>query len=224
MVAIYPSAVKTFQYRQDYTELVEAADINVAYDELGAVETVLGVNPQSDLIDGKTSSWTTVGQRISAVSKGVSKPFCNVSSNNFTIAYNTITTVSWTSKTWDTHKMATGTNLTCPRSGVYCFDAYIRWHKDNQANDNQQPVFDRNGKLEIALQIVDTGAYSTAQTGFFPIGYQKATRQSTSTTIPWQAGQKMVVTVSQSCLSTPITGTVICSATYHRDPPTLNNL
>lgn len=224
MVAIYPAGLKSFQYRQDYTELVEAADVNVSYDEINAIETILGVNPQSDIIDGKVNTWSTVGNRISAVRQGVSKPYCNVSSNNFLVSYNTGQQISWTSKTWDTHNMASGVTLTCPRSGVYSFDAYIRWHKDGMANDSQQPIFDRNGKLEIALQVEGSGAYTVAQTGFFPIGYQKATRQSASMTIPWEFGQKMVMSVTQSCLSTPITATALCSALYHRDPPTLNNL
>lgn len=226
MVAVYPAAVKTFAYRQDYTELVEAADVNVSYDEIAATQTILGVNPNKDTIDGAVNSWSTVGSRISAVRAGVSKPFCNVTASNVLVHYNVPLHPSFTSKTMDSHKMWNGgTNLICPRSGIYTFDFYVRWHKDGMSADNQQPVFNRNGKLEISLQPVNGNAYTMAQTGYFPTGYQKATRQSCSITMPWTKGVPVFTTLYQDVITTPtIIATAICSITYQRDPQTTNNL
>lgn len=225
MVAVYPSAVKTFAYRQDYTELVDAADVNVSYDEIRAIQTTLGVNPQKDLIDNKTNSWSTVGARISAVREGVSKPYVYASCHNFQIPYNGSVHPTWTSVQWDTHGMATGgANLTCKRSGVYTFDIYIRWHADNLPDDNQQPVFNRNGELEISISAVGSNANTVNQGGFYPIGWQRSTHQAASITAPWTIGSSVQMLCYQSCLTTPITATAICAITYHRDPPTLNNL
>ena len=226
MVAVYPNAIKTFAYRQDYTELVDAADVNVSYDEIGAIQKTLGVLPNTDTIDGKVNTWPTVSNRISAVREGVSKPYCNVQAHNFSVPYGPAgLNVSWTNTTWDTHKMwAGGTQLICPRSGVYSFDIYIRWHPDNLPDDNQQPVFNRNGGLLIAARstnisgdLVDTG-------GFYPIGWQRSTHQSASITLPWVKGDAVVMYVNQSCLTSPIVSSAYMSITYHRDPPTTNNL
>lgn len=226
MVAVYPTNVKTFSYRQDFTQIVEAGDVNVAYDEIAALETTLGTNPQWDTIDGVVNKWSTVGARISAVRKGVSKPFVNVSAHNFTVAYGSGKHyVSWTNKSWDTHGMWTGGSyLTCKRSGVYTFDIYMRWHADNNSGDSGQPVFNRNGALEISLTPVGGTGDMVHQDGFYPIGWQKSTHQAASITMPWTAGQSVQMWVNQTSLTTPITATAFCSITYHRDAPTTNNL
>jgi hypothetical protein len=225
MVAVFPNAIKTFSYRQDYTDLVDAADVNVSYDEINAVQKNLGVLANTDVIDGATNTWSTVGKRISAVREGVSKPFCNVQAHNVSIPYGVQTTPSFTSKTWDTHGMWNGsTQLVCPRSGVYSFEVYIRWHPDNLPDDNQQPVFNHNGELFIALNSTGIGGNMTNQGGFFPIGWQKSTHQSASMTLPWIKGDAITAIAFQSCLSAPIVSTIYVSITYHRDPPTTNNL
>jgi hypothetical protein len=120
--------------------------------------------------------------------------------------------------------MGTGGQLICPRTGVYTFDIYIRWHADNTPNDNQQPVFNRNGELNISISAVNTNYNIVAQGGFFPIGWQKSTHQSASMTAPWAKGQAVTMLLQQTCLTTPITATAVCAITYHRDPPTTNNL
>lgn len=225
MVAVYPNALKTFAYRQDFTQLVDAADVNVSYDEIGALQKTLGVLPNTDTIDGAVNTWPTVGARISAVREGVTKPYVNVSANNISVPYNTTVIPTWTSTTWNTHNIFQGgTNLICPRTGVYTFDIYIRWHQDGMSGDSQQPVFNRNGKLEIAIQPVNGNAFLTSQTGFFPIGYQKATRQSASINMPWIKGTPVIMMATQQCFTSPLVATALCSITYHRDAPTQGNL
>jgi hypothetical protein len=225
MSAVYPNAIKVFSPRVDYTELVDAADVNVSYTEINAIQQTLGVLPNTDTIDGKLNTWSTVGNRISAVNKGVSKPFCNVYASNFSVPYAEGINPSFTNKGWDTHGMWTGdTQLVCPRSGVYSFDAYIRWHPDNLSADNQQPVFNRNGELLLAVRTVNVTGDLVDQGGFFPIGWQRSTHQAASITLPWFQGNAVELFVYQSCLTSPIVSTAFLSITYHRDPPTTNNL
>ena len=226
MPAIYPSAVKTFNYRKDYTQIVDASDVNTAYDEITATEVTLGVNPQTQIIDGNLSAWPDVSTRISSVLYGVSKPYCNPGSHNFAVPYGLYTPVSWTEAPWDTHGMTSGTTITCKRDGVYSLNFYVRWHKDGQAFDNQQPVFNRNGKLEISLLIEGSGEYAVAQTGFFPIGYQATTRQTAGCPdVPLLAGQTIQAALYQTTLfGAPITASAFCTVMYQRSAPTTNNL
>jgi hypothetical protein len=225
MVAIYPAAIKKFNYRTDFTNIVDAADVNVLYDEVTALENTLGPNPMWDTIDGKVNKWSSVSNRITAVRQGVSKPYVNAHLHNVVVPYNQSKTMNWSAVTWDTHGMFTGgPNLTCPRTGVYRFDIYIRWHADNLPADNQQPAFDRSGALGIkALQagqnweIVDT-------IGFFPQGWQRSNHQAASLTFPWTKGVSVNMQAYQNCLTTGITATAFMSITYERDAPTVNNL
>ena len=53
MAAVYPTAVKSFKSRQNYTMIVDAGDVNQAYDEITALQTVLGAMPHQDTIDGQ---------------------------------------------------------------------------------------------------------------------------------------------------------------------------
>lgn len=223
MVAVYPSAIKTFAYRQDFTELVEAADVNVAYEEIRALQTTLGVNPNKEIIDGKQYSWTDVNSRIASVRTGLANPFVSVAAHNFEIAYAAEdAAVSWTNRTMDTnHMWGGGSAVTCPRSGVYNFEIFMRWRQDNLPHDNQQPVFNRNGELKIGLTAVGSAPYLVAESGFYPIGWQKATYQSASITAPWTKGTGVKMYVRQDCYTTNLIGTAFCAITYLRDPPGL---
>jgi hypothetical protein len=221
MVAIYPNAVKKFSNRVDYTELVEAADVNVAYDEISATQNILGVLPNTDTIDGQLASWPTVSSRITSVRQGKSKPYANVWANNIVVGYNTSVPIQWTSKTWDTHNMwGGGPTLTCTRSGVYTFDIYIRWHADNQPADSQQTPFNRAGGLGIrALPAGGTYEY-VDDLRYFPQGWQRSNHQSASITLPWTQGTTIEMIAVQNVLTTGITATAMMAVTYHRDPPT----
>lgn len=228
MVAVYPSATKKFAYRQDFTNIVDAADVNVLYDEVTAVENVLGTNPNWDNIDGKVNKWSTVGARISAVREGVSNPYVNVQSHNFVVPFQvsqTFQTITWTSKTWDTHSMWTGgPYVTCPRTGVYTFDCYIRWHSDALSADNQQTPYNRSGKLSTIIRVANGSADLVHDDRFYPAGWQAGTHMSSSITLPWTKGQQAYMVCAQSTLTTGITATANMCITYHRDGPTLNNL
>jgi len=223
MVAVYPSAVKKFTYRQDFTELVEAADVNVSYDEIQAVQNTLGINPNKETIDNRSYSWSDVSTRISSVRQGLANPFVSVAAHNFEIAYaGDDAPVTWTTRSMDTSQMwGGGATITCPRSGVYTFDIFMRWRSDSLPHDNEQPVFNRNGELKIGLTAIGSAPYLVAQAGFFPIGWQKAAYQSASFTAPWTKGTGVRMYVRQDCYTSPLVGSAFCSVTYHRDPPAL---
>lgn len=225
MTAIYPAAIKKFAYRQDFTNIVDAADVNVLYDEVTAIENTLGPNPSWDTIDGTTVKWNTVSNRILAVREGTTIPYVNARAHNVVVPFNSQLTMNWTSVTWDTHHMFTGgANLTCPRTGVYTFDIYIRWHADNKPADNQQPAFDRSGALGIKCFPPNGGAEIVDQIGFFPQGWQRSNHQAASINMPWVKGQTVQMAAYQNCLTAGISATAMMNITFQRIQPTTNNM
>lgn len=223
MVAVYPSAIKKFAYRQDFTELVEAADVNVSYDEITALQTTLGVKPNQEVVDGTNYSWTDVSSRIASVRQGLANPFVSVAAHNFEIAYAVDDApVTWITRTMDTNHMWNGgPTIVCPRSGVYTFEIFMRWRPDNLPHDNEQPIFNRNGELKIGLTPIGSAPYMVAESDFYPIGWQKASYQAASFTAPWSKGNGVRMYVRQDCYTSPLVGSAFCSVTYHRDPPGL---
>lgn len=81
MAARYPSAAMQFDYRQNVTDLIQAQDVNVLYDEAIAVGTVLGLTPNvsdtwgSGSFVSTTTSWTTVKARLQNIEYGVFTAF-----------------------------------------------------------------------------------------------------------------------------------------------------
>lgn len=225
MVAVYPAGIKKFAYRTDFTNIVDAADVNVLYDEVTAVENILGPQPSWDNIDGVVNKWSTVSNRIAAVRQGVSKPYAHVEAHNVNIPFNNNSPFTWNYKTWDTHKMWNGgVSLVCPRTGVYTFDIYIRWHADNLPGDSQQPAFDRSGALGIKCLPVGANYELVDHIGYFPQGWQRSNHQAASITLPWTKGVAVEMVAYQNVLTTGLTVTAEMSITYHRDGPTTNNM
>lgn len=67
MAAIYPVAVRSFVPKMDYSELVDAQDVNALQDEVGAIEQTLGVSPHVYAPVGAASTrYKTVGARLDA--------------------------------------------------------------------------------------------------------------------------------------------------------------
>ena len=58
MSASYPSKVKSFPTRVNYTEVIDASHPNTLQEEVVAIETTLGVNPQG--------AYSTVNERLLA--------------------------------------------------------------------------------------------------------------------------------------------------------------
>jgi hypothetical protein len=220
MVAVYPAAIKNFAYRQDYTELVEAADVNVSYDEIRAVQSTLGTNPQQETIDGKLTKYKDVSTRISAARKGSSIPYVGVSAHDVHVPFNNDLIPSWNSKLFDTNNMINGSSLICPRDGIYHFNFYIRWHKDSITNASLLPTFDRSGKLQIEAFQSGSSAFLTCQTDWFPQGFQDFARQSASMIYPWYKGNAVKVHAYQSCYKAgTLTATIYANIAYIRDIP-----
>lgn len=81
MSAVYPSAIKTFNRRRDLLDIIQAVDINQAYDEITALQTVLGTfltsKPAAWSSGSFTtpSSWPTFRERIENIEAGVFSAF-----------------------------------------------------------------------------------------------------------------------------------------------------
>jgi hypothetical protein len=72
VTASYPTIVRKFTPRVDGTEFVMAADVNGAYDEITAVESTLGANPQVyHPASGAPVSYSTVGSRLDQVQQNL---------------------------------------------------------------------------------------------------------------------------------------------------------
>lgn len=75
MAASYPASQKTFTRKIDLTSVVQAADVNEAYDEIQSIESTVGLTPDtvstySGTPDFSTpKSWGTVSARISNIEK-----------------------------------------------------------------------------------------------------------------------------------------------------------
>lgn len=226
MAAVYPTAVKSFSQRQNYTQIVDAGDVNQAYDEVTALQTTLGIMPQSDLIDGQTKSWPTVKDRISAVRKGVSNPMVRVTASDFKVPYNKVIHPSFTSKQVDTHGMWTTSNaITCQRTGWYTVTAYARWHKDDATSIAKLPTYDRSGKVEIAFAPPNSTGMHGGQTTYYPNGWRDFNRDTCSIFMYWVKGTPLQLYVLQKVQTKgTFWATAWFTAVYHRDPATTNNL
>ncbi len=226
MAAVYPTAIKSFKSRQNYTMIVDAGDVNQAYDEIQALQTVLGAMPHQDTLDGQTKTWSNVKTSIASARRGLTDPICRVTATNFRVPFNDDTFPVFTSKQVDTHGMwQGGPNLVCPRTGWYHIAGYIRWHKDGANLAAQTQEYDRSGKSQIGICKSTDTVFLTGQTSFYPKGWQDLTRADTSGFIYWTKGSAIRLNVYQAVLRRErMWATAWLTAAYHRDPPTANNM
>lgn len=80
MPASYPASIKTFTKKRDLLDIVLAADINLVYDEVTAIEQKLGTYPGtntgwSGTFDQVTLVWPTVRERIQNIEYGLFTAF-----------------------------------------------------------------------------------------------------------------------------------------------------
>ena len=81
MTASYPASVKTFTRKRDLLDIVLAADINLVYDEVTAMQTVMGTFPAVNLgwdsgtFDQSTLTWPNVRARIQNIEYGLFQAF-----------------------------------------------------------------------------------------------------------------------------------------------------
>ena len=77
MPAVYPTTKVSFTRKVDLQDLVVAADINSAYDEIEAIQATLGLLPA---LQGSTN-WVTVKARIENIESGLSSAITTSSSS-----------------------------------------------------------------------------------------------------------------------------------------------
>jgi hypothetical protein len=76
MAAVYPSGVKSFQNKTDFTDIILAEHINAIQDEVTAVEAAIGVSPNVSggyvgTFDDQTVTFSTLSARIANIEKGI---------------------------------------------------------------------------------------------------------------------------------------------------------
>jgi hypothetical protein len=106
MSASYPASIRTFTKKRDLLDIVLAADINLVYDEVTAIETVLGSFPATNLgwdtgtFNQNTLTWPTVRARIQNIEYGLFQAFNDRvrSSGGTTLEPSTISTIGLTLK------------------------------------------------------------------------------------------------------------------------------
>jgi hypothetical protein len=91
MTARYPSGAITFNYRHDSTDLIQAADVNVLYDEVIAVGSTLGLDPHKSTIWGTTTTLDTSKTDWSSYN-GISGRLQNIENGLYTAYTNRVNT------------------------------------------------------------------------------------------------------------------------------------
>jgi hypothetical protein len=123
MSAVYPTSVKTFIPKVDNVSPVIAADVNLAYLEISAIETTLGVTPTtvsswSGTLDQSTTVWPSVAARIANIEKGLNTAFNDrVRSTGGSTIASSSTTVGLTISTSGTGNLLVAGNTTVDSSG-----------------------------------------------------------------------------------------------------------
>lgn len=226
MAAVYPTAVKGFKSRQNYTMIVDAGDVNQAYDEVTAIQTVLGAMPHQDTLDGQLKTWPSVKSSIASARRGLTDPICRVTATNFRVPYADDIFPVFTSKQVDTHGMWQGGNtIVSQRTGWYHIGGYIRWHKDGDNTAASTQKFDTSGKLQVSISSSDNPNSLTGQSSYFPKGWQDLTRGSCYTFLYMPKGYAIRLNIWQRVLRAErLWATAWLTAAYHRDPPSVNNM
>jgi hypothetical protein len=123
MPALYPSSVKTFTPKVDNFNPVIAADVNLAYLEISAIETTLGLSPTtvstwSGTLDQATTVWPSVAARIANIEKGLNTAFNDrVKSTGGSTIASSSTTIGLTISTSGTGNLLVAGNTTIDSSG-----------------------------------------------------------------------------------------------------------
>lgn len=124
MAASYPSAAKYFINKIDNTDTVIASDVNLAYDEITAIETTLGTTPAvsstwSGTFDAtSTANWTTVAARLTNIEYGLKVAYTNrVNTAGGSTIASTSTTVGLTLSTSGSGNLLAAGNTVINSSG-----------------------------------------------------------------------------------------------------------
>ena len=124
MAAQYPASVKTFTNKVDNTDTVIASDVNLAYDEITALENTLGTTPATSSTWSGTfnttsaTDWTTVGARLSNIEYGLKTAYTNrVNTAGGSTIASASTTVGLTISTSGTGDLLSAGNTVINSSG-----------------------------------------------------------------------------------------------------------
>lgn len=78
MAAVYPSGIKTFTSKINIQDVVDASHVNILQEEMGAVQSVLGTNPQlastfatTGFDSTPSKDWGTLSARLTNIERGL---------------------------------------------------------------------------------------------------------------------------------------------------------
>ena len=76
MAAVYPGAIRSFTTKVNNIDIIDAAHPNVLQEEVVAIESILGVNPQISTAPttgwiGISTTFATVSERLANIEKGL---------------------------------------------------------------------------------------------------------------------------------------------------------
>lgn len=76
MAAVYPGAIRSFTTKVNNIDIIDAAHPNVLQEEVVAIESILGVNPQISTAPttgwiGISTAFSTVSERLANIEKGL---------------------------------------------------------------------------------------------------------------------------------------------------------
>lgn len=126
-VALYPTSVQTFASqnpRTDNIDAVMAADVNLLYVEVTAIEGILGTSPATSVwggsFDGTTTAWSTVNSRLANIEAGVFTAYNDrVKASGGSTISSTGTTVGLTLSTSGSGNLLNANNNTVINSSGY---------------------------------------------------------------------------------------------------------
>lgn len=224
MAAVYPTSIRNFFYKQDFVQIVDASDVNTAYDEINAVQNTLGVMPNTDTIDGSVVNFTTVKNNIADARLGTTKPICKLHAADNQVPNGlpngTGIYATFTSQDIDTHNMwVGGGTLICPRTGWYDVQFYVEWQWAEFPFDNSIPPYDLSGYASVGIQTPPDTLYKTGHNAYVQAGQHFAIRGSGATSIPWVKGQSMVAQLAQTIRNGNQPCNLYLSVTYVRNLP-----
>ncbi len=130
MTAVYPGQIRPFSTKVNFIMDIDASHINDLQDEVDAIETTLGRDPQNDgaLFGGSALVNPNVSTRVSNAESGANHPFVSLAYSGATNGWfpGSPSVIPWTAKVGtDTNgAWSSGANLTVPRTGYYSITSY----------------------------------------------------------------------------------------------------
>lgn len=140
MSSIYPDGVVSWVPRINNVDIIWANDPNSLADELIAIESIVGVNPQIEtgVSSGSPITYATVSDRIAALARGVNLPYVtleNVTRTPIRHGDRYFHTYGPASYNADPFNMYNGADITVPADGIWVMFSKTHWDSEGRDID-----------------------------------------------------------------------------------------